>query len=164
MQPDVVIWLSQIDHQKNCEEARRLFALETGGAYMGYWANEHEVVVTKCIAAGPNAVHTRYSFEPDYRWQQAAIAEHYEASGRRETYLGDWHTHPDGITGQLSRDDKRVLRRIAASRTARAPRPIMSIYYGGRDDWGIENWAGHLEYRTMLWPKLIIFETSLELY
>jgi integrative and conjugative element protein (TIGR02256 family) len=76
-------------------EAAARYPLETGGVFMGYWADDRTAVVTQAIGPGPNAYHHRHRFAPDQEWQTTEIAEYYRASGRRETYLGDWHTHPD---------------------------------------------------------------------
>ena len=164
LQADITIWLSTLDDAFMREEATGLFPYETGGAFMGYWANQREVVITASISAGPNAKHGRFTFEPDYEWQQAAIAEHYTASGRRETYLGDWHTHPAGISGRLSWADKRVLKRIAVAKAARAPQPIMIIYYGGPEEWHFESWSSCIQTRKLLWPRLVTTSAKLEFF
>lgn len=115
-------------------EADRCYPLETGGVLMGFW-RRHLAVVTQVIGPGPNARHERWSFEPDQEWQLGAIAAHYARSGRRETYLGDWHTHPDARNGNLSRMDRGVLRKVISTPSARAPTPVMMILYGSPAGW-----------------------------
>ena len=68
------------------------------------------------------------------------IAEHYYASGRVETYLGDWHSHPNG-GGRLSSLDRRTLAMIAGFDAARAPRPLMAVLHGG-EPWRLAIWLG----------------------
>ena len=100
-------------------------ALETGGVLLG-WRDSHNVVVEHVIGPGPGARHERMSFQPDASWQQARIAQLYEQSGRRLSYLGDWHTHPGGSPVPSRRDD-RTLQHIASSSEARCPDPVMVI-------------------------------------
>jgi integrative and conjugative element protein (TIGR02256 family) len=122
-------------------EADRYFPLETGGALMGY-RMENEVFVTKVISAGPHAMRNSHSFEPDYAWQNDRIAEHYEQSGRRETYLGDWHSHPAAASGKLSHHDRAVIRKIIRTPSARAPAPLMIIFFGVCEHWDVAVWSG----------------------
>jgi integrative and conjugative element protein (TIGR02256 family) len=160
---ECLVWLPFALHQDCIAEANRCYQLETGGALMGYW-HGRQAVITEVIGAGPAANHQRYSFEPDQEWQVAAIAGHYEASGRRETYLGDWHSHPDAQTGGLSLTDRRVLRRIITTPSARAPSPLMMVYYGDRDEWQTQVWVADLKPRPIMWSKLLLEEAALRLY
>ena len=71
------------------QESIRTNPFETGGVLAGYWAEGgHEVVITKAIGPGPDAVRTRISFIPDHEYQREQVALHYKATGRREGYLG----------------------------------------------------------------------------
>lgn len=106
-------------------EGRRTLPLETGGVLMGY-AADARITVTAVIGPGPRAVHRRHSFEPDAEWQQARVAELYERSGRTDSYLGDWHTHPNGTT-RLSFRDWLAALRIASYRDARCLNPLMVV-------------------------------------
>lgn len=111
-------------------EGTRAFPLETGGVLMGYWVPpphpRREAVVTDAIGPGPRAVHAATRFEPDDAWQERRVAEAYRASGRLHTYLGDWHTHPNGAP-RPSPLDRATARRIATAPAARAPEPLMVI-------------------------------------
>lgn len=90
-----------------------------------------EVVVIAVIGPGPRARHEALGFLPDGPWQRRELAALYRDSGRRLTYLGDWHSHPRGAP--LPSDlDLETAERIAASPRAQAPRPLMVIL--GRDD------------------------------
>jgi integrative and conjugative element protein (TIGR02256 family) len=102
---------------------------ETGGVLLG-WRDAHNVVVEHVVGAGPAARHGRASFQPDASWQQARVAQLYEQSGRRLSYLGDWHTHPGGKPIPSRRDD-RTLQHIASAAEARCPDPIMVIMGDG---------------------------------
>jgi integrative and conjugative element protein (TIGR02256 family) len=163
MRDRCVIWLPSRLHDDCLVEADRFHRLETGGALMGY-RHGADAVITTIIGAGPDALHERHNFEPDQEWQVAAIARHYEASGRRETYIGDWHTHPDAKTAHLSWTDRRVLRRIINTPSARAPNPVMIVFYGAEADWQATGWLAALKPRPIIWPKLLLRSADLRLY
>jgi integrative and conjugative element protein (TIGR02256 family) len=112
--------------------------LETGGVLLGYWVNETSLVVTAIIGPGPEAKHTSNNFLPDAEYHDKAIQEHFLASECRETYLGDWHTHPSG-TAYMSSTDKKTLDRIANSEAAHAATPVMLIL-GESEDWYPKAW------------------------
>lgn len=163
MRDGYVVWLPSRLHDDCIAEADRFYRLETGGALMGYW-NGANAVITAIIGAGPAALHERHNFEPDQEWQVAAIARHYEASGRRETYIGDWHTHPDAKAPHLSWTDRRVIRRIINTPSARAPNPLMIVFCGAEGDWHATAWLACLKPRPIIWPKLVLRNTQLRLY
>ncbi|MBD3647802.1 MAG: Mov34/MPN/PAD-1 family protein [Pseudomonadales bacterium] len=122
---------------------------ETGGVLMGYRANA-DVVVTKMIGAGPNAVHRRRAFYPDQKFQLTEIARIYHESSGSETYLGDWHTHPTGTTA-LSLQDKRTLTRVGVTPSSKNSAPIMIILARYPQLWTFRT----VQFRSgkiMVWP------------
>ena len=110
---------------------------ETGGVLTGYDAG-NGLVVTAIVGPGPEAIHEPHSYTPDYAYQDAEVERVYRESDRCHTYLGDWHTHPDG-GATLSRRDRRTLRAIADYRPARAPAPVMGIL-AGNHHWRLAVW------------------------
>lgn len=64
------------------------------------------------------------------------MARIYEESGRRSTYLGDWHSHPDGIAAP-SREDHRTARAIRKHAPTRMPRPLMLVVASDETSWRI---------------------------
>lgn len=156
-----LVWLPSNFRRECIEDASHFYDFETGGTLMGYWY-ERVAVVTALIGAGPNALHERHNFEPDQEWQLERIAEHYEASGRTESYLGDWHSHPNATSGRLSWTDRSVLRRIINTPEARAPRPVMIVLHGGEEDWQATAWVAAIRERRVLWPKLFVSEADLK--
>lgn len=147
-----VIWMPRPLHAQCVEDAARWHPLETGGVLMGYW-NERAAVVTALIAPGPNAVHETHNFEPDHEWQLNEIARRFDASDGRETYLGDWHTHPNAPTGRLSSTDRGVLRTIIDKPLAYTPRPIMMIFFGADAAWEVAGWVAERR-RGFPWRRL----------
>ena len=131
--------------------------LETGGVLMGYQQAD-AYVVTACIGPGPKAIHKRASFIPDYDYQEQEIARVYRDSGRVFTYLGDWHTHPDGRI-RLSAIDRKTLKRIAGHPAARIHNPVMMILAGG-NPWrfGAWRWCASV-LRPVGWPRSVAIRT-----
>ena len=117
------------------EQAQQHFPLETGGMLLGYESND-DIVLTKIIGAGPNAKHGYSHFVPDGEYQQSALEEHFWATDGRETYLGDWHTHPKG-KNKLSPLDKRTLACIANEPLSGTKHPLMAIFACGGGTWDL---------------------------
>jgi integrative and conjugative element protein (TIGR02256 family) len=137
--------------------------VETGGTFMGWWADSATAVINGLIGAGPAAEHGATHFQPDQDWQLQEIARHYEASGRRETYLGDWHSHPGATSGRISFTDRCVLRRIIGAPAARCPNPLMLIVWGEREQWQMSQWRAGLK-RGLIWSRLAVEESDLRPY
>jgi integrative and conjugative element protein (TIGR02256 family) len=130
---------------------------------MGYRAAvEDTVVITAMIGPGPNASHGRFHFEPDQSWQLDAIAEHYEASARRETYLGDWHSHPNATSGEVSAVDRRVLKAIITAPEARCREPLMALFYGDPSRWRVDIWRARLGRRALCGMFVLMDEATLK--
>ena len=116
--------------------ADKSYPLETGGMLLGYVADNNDVVVTAIIGPGPAAKHARHAFEPDSVYQIEILHSHYCATDGRETYLGDWHSHPDGVS-ILSRTDKRTLASIAHDPSSGIKRPVMAIIASSAGQWSV---------------------------
>lgn len=122
-------------------EATAKLPYESGGVLLGYWADDYAVpVVTHALGPGPNARHSPRHFTPDHDFHEFEVARHYASSSGKAVYLGDWHSHP-GQAGYLSELDLDTLRRIAYSKPARAPRPIMMVLAYG-PEWTAVVWIG----------------------
>jgi integrative and conjugative element protein (TIGR02256 family) len=130
-----IIWLPYSIAESMRFEADKFYNLETGGTYMGYWVNADEAVITYNIPAGPKAHHEPSRFEPDQAWQLQKIESHYKDSGRKDSYLGDWHSHPDTKRATLSSTDRKCLMRIIRTPEARQKTPIMLIMTGKAQLW-----------------------------
>lgn len=143
MQP-LTAWVNVESFDTISTAAEAAHPHETGGVLLGWERPErNEVVVAAALGAGPASDADELSFRPDSAWQEQEIAKVYEASGRKVTYLGDWHVHPAGVAVP-SRIDKKTLRRIATEPGARAPQPIMAILGATAD-------AGHLGLCVWRW-------------
>lgn len=154
------LWVARAALDAMTREADRVSPSETGGVLMGYWTQSPtgdvggEGAVAAVIGPGPRAVHRKWAFVPDHEYQEAEIERIYEACGRRWTYLGDWHTHPDG-PALLSNRDRTTLRRIATAEDARAPHPVMVLLAGGRP-WRPCAWAAHVGPSRLWRPRALV--------
>ncbi|WP_377830506.1 Mov34/MPN/PAD-1 family protein [Bradyrhizobium lupini] len=158
----VSVWLSAQTLSSLRTEADRLFPLETGGALIGYWSDADTVVVTEFVGPGPDSVHRRSSYQHDHELEASQIAVHYHRSGGSHVYIGDWHTHPEARSGDLSWTDRRSIRRVINSREARARRPLMVVLFGNPEHWTPSVWVSTLKPR---WGwQLSIEATKLQLF
>jgi integrative and conjugative element protein (TIGR02256 family) len=95
--------------------------------------------VTDVIGPGPNAKHMKTAYLPDHEHQEREVARIYQNSGRRTTYVGDWHTHSNGRL-DLSRIDAATLKTISGHPPARLRHPVMTIISGRPGDWKMAPW------------------------
>lgn len=130
-------------------EATRTFPNESGGVLMGERLGPDRWKIDHIIGPGPGARHERYRFTPDPVWQHEQIAERFELTGGRSTYLGDWHSHPGARHGRLSYIDRGAARTILRSPDSQCSRVLMTIVWGQPGDWGMAVWACELGGR---WP------------
>lgn len=121
-----IVWFAADALSDMVDEVARRLPVETGGLLVGYEDASGAAVVTAVVGPGPRAVHGGTRFRPDTEFQQNRLAVLYEESGRIHGYLGDWHSHPNGMVAP-SRRDRRVLSRIGRKAAARAPRAVMAI-------------------------------------
>lgn len=155
-----VVWIAKPALTEMMREADRMARLETGGVLMGYWVrppkelDRAEMVVTSIIGPGPAAVHERWAFSPDHEHQVREMRRLYEASGRYWTYLGDWHTHPEG-PARLSDRDRATLGRIASAADARAPCPVMALLVGGQP-WTPFAWMAQINRPRRWWQRRVV--------
>lgn len=147
-------WLSSAVLASISREADVAVPCETGGVLLGYWSESPvEPVITHVVGPGPLAKHARDSFVPDHRFHNSEVARLCEVNPTLQ-YLGDWHTHP-GAAGYLSTADYATLRKIAVSRTARAPRPLMLILgFGPR--WEPVAWSLRKKKKCLVLPSFVI--------
>lgn len=144
MQP--IIWIGNSVLASCRADADEHFPLESGGVFLGYETGD-AMVITAMIPGGEQALRTRWAYAPDTDWQNSRIAEHYEQSGRLDTYLGDWHSHPGTDRAYLSGDDRVVLRKIIRSPKTRLARPLMCVLVGTSGDWRMHGWRADLRTR-----------------
>ncbi|MBB5706348.1 Mov34/MPN/PAD-1 family protein [Sphingopyxis panaciterrulae] len=121
------------------------YPLETGGMLLG-WRDGPDRIATGLIGPGSGALHGLYSFIPDGAWQRARLAHIFSATAGDLDYLGDWHTHPDGVAA-MSEVDRRTLSKIER----RVRDPLMVILAGAASRWDMGAWFGT---RPGYWGRL----------
>ena len=138
-QPQRLTWISDVAIKTIVTESSKWHPEEAGGLLLGY-VRETEWVVLSATTAGSGARHCRLSYVPDQDYDASLIADEFKASLGVVRYLGDWHSHPDGIA-RLSRKDKSTLKRIAKFPDAQIKTPLMLICGGGKADWTLAVWT-----------------------
>jgi integrative and conjugative element protein (TIGR02256 family) len=96
-------------------EARRLECAgspESGGILIGSYRGPH-LEVSGFTVPGPRDIREGYRFVKQDAVHQRAATAAWEVSGKKETYLGEWHTHPVGAPAP-SGLDKSTWRDIAS--------------------------------------------------
>lgn len=144
------LWISRHFIDQIITDIEKYAPLETGGTFFGYFADNGDVVVTDLIDAGPDAKRGRYSFEPDQDYQLAEIERLFILSNGKTTYLGDWHSHPNG-SPSLSRKDEKTLLNIALSTEARCTHPVMVVIGSDPEEWSF-NCVKFVHGKRKIWP------------
>lgn len=119
------VWLESGSIAQMFMEARRALPDETGGLLVGYTTGA-DTCVTRVVGPGPLAKHRTDTFEPDYEFQDNALERIHADTVGSESYLGDWHSHPDGKL-YLSPKDVTVLRQIAEYEDSGLLHPLMLV-------------------------------------
>jgi len=105
-------------------EARTRRLVETGGPLFGFISDDDEAVVARAYGPGPKAKHRPRSYVPDSQETQRLIDSHYDNDGL--SYLGEWHTHPQGQATPSGRDAN-FLSNLAEDAAAGTPEPVALI-------------------------------------
>ena len=105
--------------------------LETGGVLLGRPTPSGEPHIVELIGPGPDARRTPTTFDPDTDWQQDQLDAAFAATPGL-SYLGDWHSHPNGVP-RPSGLDQRAARAIGDDPLALQAEPLMLIVGVGAD-------------------------------
>lgn len=155
----MTIWIEKQALAAMLREASLRHPLESGGVLFG-WRSGGDKVVIDVSGPGPQALHGRYRFLPDHDWQVAQIRQRFTCSNGAIDYLGDWHSHPDGVAATSS-EDQATLRRISRC----VPEPVMLILAGKFDAnaWTMGCWVG-LRRRVLIRSRVEVAESSARLF
>ncbi|WP_315922109.1 Mov34/MPN/PAD-1 family protein [Mesorhizobium sp. SP-1A] len=97
---------------------------EAGGILIGSYRGSH-IEVLSCTTPLPKDVRKRTLFDRIDRGHHDAAFEAWKKSGRTETYVGEWHTHPERNPSP-SGLDLRTWRKI----TKKQSDPVVFIIVG----------------------------------
>lgn len=133
----MTVWMAREAYRAICEYADSFYPLECGGLLLG-WRHAADRIIVAVRGPGPRALHGRQCFVPDHASDLAEIENAFRVSNGDVDYLGDWHSHPDGVP-ELSGLDIQTLRAI----TRRVNEPLMLIIgQDGGNEWRPESWMG----------------------
>lgn len=85
---------------KNVTEEIRTYVVppedgrEAGGILIGSYRGDH-IEISGCTIPMPKDRRQRYLFDRVDRGHHIAALAAWEASGHTDTYVGEWHTHPE---------------------------------------------------------------------
>lgn len=121
--------------------------LETGGILVGGWDRQHRKAwVVAHLDPPPDSEHSATGFVRGLVGVHRTL-EHIEtATAVNLTYVGEWHTHPEGHASQPSEDDRLLMRWIGDAVAFSDVPPLMII--AGHD--GIRLMLGSVNCSVML--------------
>jgi integrative and conjugative element protein (TIGR02256 family) len=103
---------------------------ETGGVLLGFWDfNISALVLVDALPAPSDSVANRESFVRGTAGLLEKIAEVQRRTAGIVGYVGEWHSHPEGVRAQPSTDDLAQLATLAA-RMAEDGMPVTSLIVG----------------------------------
>lgn len=103
---------------------------ETGGVLLGFWDfNINALVLVDALPAPSDSVANRESFVRGAAGLLEEIAEVRRRTAGIVSYVGEWHSHPQGVQTQPSTDDLAQLATLAA-RMAEDGMPVASLIVG----------------------------------
>jgi len=89
---------------------------EKGGIVLGQTSeNEHQVLVCRVSVPGDQDSNRRRSFHRDRRQAQHIIEYEFYNSGGKNTYLGEWHTHPANKAVPSPQDIQMITEQFATN-------------------------------------------------
>ena len=93
---------------------RERLPAETGGVLIGYFDVPHRrVYVVDALPAPDDSHERRDAFVRGFAGLPDAIRDIEARTGSQVSYVGEWHSHPDGAGVGRSDDDSELLRQIA---------------------------------------------------
>jgi integrative and conjugative element protein (TIGR02256 family) len=108
-------------------EVRRVGRVETGGVVVGYESHANTLVLTHASGPGPRSELSRTDVLIDGKYAQAFCNRHFDGSGGRLDYVGDWHRHV-GWSLEASEQDLEAMLVIAQSKCCSSNYPLSAIY------------------------------------
>jgi len=102
---------------------------EAGGILIGSYRGSH-IEIVDCTIPKPRDVRRRTLFDRKDKGHHLAAMEAWRRSGRTETFVGEWHTHPEEHP-HYSWLDKRTWDDL----TRRIPDPLIFCIAGWHSTW-----------------------------
>jgi hypothetical protein len=87
--------------------------IETGGILVGHWDNIHQALyIARAFNAPPDSKGSSNYFERGEEGLDEILEPLNKNTQDWIGYIGEWHSHPDGCTGELSEADKKQMREL----------------------------------------------------
>jgi len=104
---------------------KRKYPLEFGGLLIGRYLDGNTTVSVEDILVQKNSVSSRYSFERGSTNLTPALEKFFRQEPSL-TYVGEWHTHPDG-PATPSRQDMTSMQELAKDNRVLINNPVLMI-------------------------------------
>jgi len=89
---------------------------ERGGIVLGQITeNAQQILVSRASIPSNKDMHKRYSFKRSRNWAQEIVQYEFHNSGGRNTYLGEWHTHPSRQATPSAQDLRMIKEQFAVN-------------------------------------------------
>ena len=108
---------------------------EYGGILIGKYTNSHKtcVIVDTIESANPKA--SRFSFERGNLGLSEKLVKYYNRVPSL-FYIGEWHTHPDGLPIPSS-TDKQAMKEISENENVKVTSPLLLILGMNKTQWSV---------------------------
>lgn len=113
------------------DEARKHYPNETGGILIGHYNEDLRIAVV--IEARPRASDSEAGRTWFIRGRKGLTRVLRESWQSGEYYLGEWHSHPNGLASPSATDDSQLLN-IARTPAYKCPEPILVVTGGPVED------------------------------
>lgn len=138
------------------ESAARSGPDETGGILLGHDLGQ-QILITAAGGPGPNARHAPARFKRDLAHAERLADAAYEQDG--SLWIGDWHTHPQGLV-RPSRYDLQTYRRFLQDTELDFDRFLAVIVTQPLRPQGPALWAWSVRLRRRRWPTMPSFTAA----
>ena len=153
---ELIVRISSEAVRKLLAQASRGYPDETGGVLVGYYDTSlHRAIVTGIGPCPRDSVKRTGFFVRGTRGLSPFLRRLWRGTDGMRHYLGEWHTHPNGIA-ESSYVDRKTMWAVANDEKTLCPEPILVILAGS-----LKNAAevgvflyprGHREIRLVLSP------------
>lgn len=111
--------------ERMSSKAIKYYPNEYGGFLVGYYSSDRKsLIITDCIFPNKYKSH-QFIFERSIAGIEKKLKELFN-SKKKQYYVGEWHTHPNGSTN-YSNTDLRAMINIANDDSVRIKNPVLLI-------------------------------------
>jgi integrative and conjugative element protein (TIGR02256 family) len=115
-------------------QGARAYPHETGGVLVGHYDDSHHEAIVEMLAPKPSDSRAgRSAFVRGTKKLKGFLSSLWRSTTPRLHYIGEWHTHPDGVP-EPSGTDRDSMWAIATDGRAMCPEPVLVILGGNFRD------------------------------